>query len=632
MPLVSGHDLVVLDAPGATPDMPGLLLLGGPGGRYGRGWTPVALTSIEGLAEEAVRVLDAKGAAAGGNGTGTKLPSNPVELIETLPGVVFRCGLEPGDKVEFISEQAVKLCGYPVDYFIGKSNELLVELVHPAERQRFLGRMQRAAREGGEFTLELRILCANNVEKWVWLRGSVQQRDRERGAQLDGFAIDITSRKVEEERLEYLAKHDALTNVPNRSLFLEQLARSLQRADRHQEMLACLFIDLDRFKRVNDSFGHACGDEVLQLVAERLKQCVRGNDIIGRLGGDEFTVLLDGIEAPQDAAAAAHKILSLLSEPFVIGERKISMAASIGISCYPGDANDSESLLQNADAAMYEVKNAGRHGYRFYSADVSGRAHETLALANALREAVEADGLEVHYQPRVDLKSGSITGVEALARWHSAEFGEITPARFIPLAEDIGLIGQLGEKILDIACHQAAEWDKQGLEPVSISVNVTARQLRDGELPGRVERILANSGLDARRLELEVSGTARLQDQAIVLNVMRQLNSMGIRLAVDDFGAGQSSLQLLKEMPLSHVKVDRAFIGGVPARGKDVAIAEAIIAVAQRLGLRVVAEGVETKAQDDFARASGCDEAQGNLFSKPLRADSVTEFIGLNVH
>ncbi|HEX7046523.1 MAG TPA: EAL domain-containing protein [Gammaproteobacteria bacterium] len=552
------------------------------------------------------------------------------EIVSGLPGVVFRCGLAPKGRVDFMSEQVMDLCGTGRSHFVGHASERLLALVHPADRRRLLTALQRSMRGGEPFSLEHRIICAGGREKWLWHRGCVH--DKRTPPQLESFVVDITEKKHEEQQLAYLASHDALTGAANRSMFMEQTGKSIRRADRHDEMVACLFLDLDRFKRINDSFGHGVGDELLKQVSERLKRCVRGNDMIGRFGGDEFTVLLDGIARADDAAKVADKILEELLRPYDIRGRHFTISASIGISCYPGDAKDKAGLLKNADAAMYNVKSTGRRGYRFYAPEMSNQAFATLALANSLRAAIESDGLRLSYQPRVDLRTGRISGLEVLARWNSEEFGVVSPSRFITLAEDTGLIEPLGEWVLRNACRQAVAWDRDGLSPVRISVNLSPRQFHDERIAEQVAAVLEETRLPACRLEFEITESTLMQDHQAAADALRRLKNLGVKLSVDDFGTGYSSLNLLKKLPLDYLKIDQSFIAGVPDNPDDVAVTEAIIAMARRLNLGVVAEGIETEAQGIFVRSSGCREGQGHLFSRPACDPEIRNCLRQQVH
>ena len=570
-----------------------------------------------------------------GNGNGGTGQEQSVEelrqLVAGLPGVVFRCGFDPQGKVDFMNERIAEVCGYAQRRFMRRSSRRLLALVPQMERRQLLGAIDNSARTGKPFSLEHRVRCANGEERWLWHRGCIYQGRREH-PELESFVVDITERKCEEQELAYLASHDALTGVANRAMFMEQVAMSMQRADRHGEMVACLFLDMDRFKRVNDSFGHAFGDELLQQVAARLKRCVRGNDLIGRLGGDEFVVLLDGIAEPQDAVAAAQKILTELDKPYIIENRSFSSSASIGISCYPGDAKDRASLLRNADAAMYSVKSGGRDGYRFFSTEMSAQGFATLAISNALREAIDTEAVELFYQPRIDLHTGRTAGLEVFARWDSEEFGDVPPSRFIALAEDVGLMESLGDLILRKACAQISEWDRRSIAPHRFSINLSPQQFRNGALVRQIQVALDHAGLAPERLELEIPEATLMQDPVIAAETLQALRALGTLLSVAGFGTGYSSLQLLQKFHVNTLKVDRSLMQGVPDDRDEAAIAEAIVAMAKRLDLRVVAEGIETEVQGAFARSAGCDEGQGYLYGRPVSGKDVTGCLERHIH
>ena len=553
-------------------------------------------------------------------------------LIAGLPGVVYRFVMGRKGKVEYVSRQIADLCGVGPEHFMDQGSEKLALLIHPDNRMQVLRSVSRAARSRRPFALEHRIRCQNGAQKWVWHRGAVVRPDPGGPLHLEGFALDITERKRQERELAWLAQHDVLTGTANRGRFMEEVSACMQRAERHGEMLACLFLDIDRFKRINDTFGHAFGDELLRCIARRIRRCVRGNDVIGRLGGDEFVVLLDGITAPQDAAVAAQKILIELAAPFTIQGRRIKAGASIGISCYPGDAGDAASLLRNADAAMYSVKRTGRRAFRFYSEEMSGRAFETLALLGGLRDAIGSDAMNLCYQPRLDLRTGRVVAMEALARWHSEQYGNVPPARFIPLLEDAGMTEAFTSRVLNDACRQLSRWDAEGMPAARMAINLSARQFRNDTLPEQVEALLAEHRIAPERIEFEISELAVMEDHPAATESMHRLHRLGVRLAIDDFGSGSSSLHLLKQLPLEYLKVDRRFIAGVPSDDDDIALTEAIIAMGKRLGLRVVAEGIETEAQGVFVRANECDEGQGFLFSRPMPAEDAGEWLRRRLH
>lgn len=553
------------------------------------------------------------------------------ELVAGLPGVVFRCGIHAGGKVDFMNDRIAEICGHEQRRFMHRDSRRLLSLVPPLERRQLLSRIARSESSGEPFSMEHRIRCVNGEERWLWHRGCVY-RNRRSHAEFEAFVVDITERKAEEQELAYLASHDVLTGVANRAMFMDQVGKSMQRADRHNEMVACLFLDLDRFKRVNDSFGHAFGDEFLQEVSARLKRCVRGNDLVGRLGGDEFAVLLDGIANPEDAATAARKILVELQKPYDIDNRQFTSSASIGISCYPGDATDRTTLLRNADAAMYSVKSGGRDGYRFFSSTMSTQAFTTLAITNALRNAIEKESVQLFYQPRIDFHSNDIAGLEVLARWETEEFGEVSPSRFIALAEDVGLMDQLGELILRKACVQIVEWERAGTHAGRISLNLSPQQFRDDRLADRIRAVIDSCSVHPKRLELEISEATLMQDAAGAASRLRKLKESGITLSVGRFGTGYSSVQLLKKFPLDLLKMDRTLMHGVPDDKDQSIVVEATVAMAKRLGLRVVAEGIETAAQGTFARAAGCDEGQGYFYGRPVPRSAFAARAELDVH
>ncbi len=441
---------------------------------------------------------------------------------------------------------------------------------------------------------------------------------------------DISRFKEYETRLQFLAYHDALTHLPNRVQLQDQCKEAMLRAHRHGKQVGVLFIDLDRFKTINDSLGHAMGDRLLKAVAERLKKCVRETDTIARAGGDEFTILLDEINEPQDAAVAAEKLLSALSKPFTLGDHELVISASIGISCYPEDGGDTQILLKNADAAMYRAKEQGRNAYCFFSAEMNAHALETLVLTNGLRLALERNELLLHYQPRVDLTTGRIAGVEALIRWQHPERGLIPPVHFIPLAEETGLIVPIGEWVLKTACKQMRIWRDSSMPHFRMAVNLSVRQLRQAELAQRIASVLSETGLDADSLELEITESMIMQDPEETVKVLAELNAIGIALAIDDFGTGYSSLSYLKRFPIDYLKIDQSFVRGIPADADDVAITKTIIAVAKSLELRLIAEGIETHEQLAFLKAEGCKEGQGYLFSKPLPAENLEQLLREN--
>jgi diguanylate cyclase (GGDEF)-like protein len=441
-----------------------------------------------------------------------------------------------------------------------------------------------------------------------------------------GVSREITEKKRAEERIQYLATHDALTGLPNRDMFGQVLNIAIASAQRYERKLAVLFIDLDRFKIVNDTLGHEAGDALLNEMAVRLKECVRASDLVARLGGDEFGVLLQETGDALQVATVARKILSALMKPINLSDQECRVTASIGVCMYPGDGADEQALMKNAESAMYLAKEEGKNNFQFYSAKITTHSLERFTLEAGLRRALENDEFILHYQPKVDFKTSAISGVEALIRWRSP-LGIISPALFIPLAEETGLIVPIGRWVLRQACAQNMIWQRQGLPPTCMAVNLSARQFNDGELLKDIREALAESGMPPERLELEITEGMVMKDTERAIKLLTAIKAMGVRLAIDDFGTGYSSLAQLKRFPIDTLKVDRSFIRDIPNDSEDNAIAEAIIAMGQTLGLTVVAEGVETAEQAEFLRSRACDEMQGYYFSKPIEPEKFVELL-----
>lgn len=440
-------------------------------------------------------------------------------------------------------------------------------------------------------------------------------------------------RKLAEERIARMAFYDELTGLPNRAFFTRHLAYVIEHAKRRQSVGAVLSLDLDGFKTVNDTFGHQMGDELLRLTAARLESCLRQGDCItrprgdassentiARFGGDEFVIVLSDLGSMEDAAQVAHRIVRVLSEPFEFNGQDFRIGCSIGIAPYPSGQDTPEILLRNADAAMYHAKRSGGGNCQFYCDEMSRKARAALELESGLRHALERNEFELHYQPKVETTSGRVLGVEALIRWRSPTRGLISPLDFIPLAERTGLIVPIGDWVLRHACFQAQSWSEQGLPELSVAVNVSARQFRDGELPNLVRKALSDSGLQARRLELEITEDTLMDDARQSATVLSELRKIGVRIAIDDFGTGYSSLSYLRNFAVDTIKVDRSFVRDVVGNQDSAAITAAILAMTQSLRLEAVAEGVETTEQVEFLLQHGCPILQGFLFSRPLPA------------
>ncbi len=442
-----------------------------------------------------------------------------------------------------------------------------------------------------------------------------------------GSFTDISERKAAEERIHRLAHHDALTGLLNRFSLENRLVQALLSARRENEELAVMFIDLDRFKTINDTLGHHVGDTLLIEVGRRLHTCVRESDIVARLGGDEFVVAVTGMEAEMAAAHIADKIVAALCRPYLIAGNELHTSPSLGISIFPSDGEDAETLMKNADTAMYHAKELGRNNYQFFTSAMNAAAGERLRLEHDLRAALADGQFELHYQPQICASDNRVCGVEALVRWRHPQRGLIPPLKFIPIAEENGMIEALGEWVLDEACRQLAAWREQGLNTLRMAVNLSAHQLRSPTLVERVRTIMAKHGLGSGELELEVTESAAMADPERAIGQLKALRELGVGLAIDDFGTGYSSLAYLKLLPIQILKLDRAFVSDIESNENGAAISAATLALAHNLGLKVVAEGVETEEQRAFLAAHQCDFLQGYLFSKPLAADAATEFL-----
>lgn len=499
-----------------------------------------------------------------------------------------------------------------------------------------------AAVQGSDF-LERVLKHLETNESW---QGEVWNRHQDGSARLEWLTInrvqnpdgtirqlvavfsDIRDQKEVQARLHYLAYYDGLTGLPNRELFSDHLKLALVRARREHHLVALMFLDLDRFKNINDTLGHQMGDRVLSALAGRLRESVREGDTIARLGGDEFTVILPDLDSVDDAATVAEKILNGFSSPLGLDEQEFHLTASIGISIAPRDGEEIDTLLKNADTAMYQAKELGRNNYQFYTADMSARFSRWVALENDLRLALQSgSGLSMVYQPQLDIHTGRIVGVEALVRWQHKRLGDIPPASFIPIAEDSGLIAAVGEWVLRTACRDAKQWVERCGDEFRLAVNLSAHQLGQGDFVALVARVLEETGLEAKHLELELTETVLMTNAEATHAILHALNQMGIQLSIDDFGTGYSSLGYLKQFTIDKLKIDQSFVRDVASDPNDATIATSIIAMAHKLNLKVIAEGVETQEQLDFLRHYGCDQIQGFLFSRPSKAPDVGRFL-----
>jgi diguanylate cyclase (GGDEF)-like protein/PAS domain S-box-containing protein len=440
-----------------------------------------------------------------------------------------------------------------------------------------------------------------------------------------GIAIE---RKQSEDRIHHMAHHDPLTGLPNRSLLDDRVEQAMLYAQRYDRQLTVMFIDLDNFKLINDSLGHNAGDELLKTAAQRMVESVRSTDTVLRLGGDEFViVLLDQTGSASAVSSPLQKLHEAIAQPMMLAGKEVQITCSMGLATYPDDGMDSDTLLMHADAAMYRAKELGRNNYQFYTADMNRQVHEKLAMHEGLRNAIARNELFLMYQPQVDMRSGKIIGMEALIRWRHPELGVISPVTFIPVAEETALIVSIGEWVLHTACRQNKAWQDAGLPRSVVSVNVSARQFKEGDLIGRVARALNESGLQPQYLALELTESLIMQDLQQALETMEKLREMGVQLSIDDFGTGYSSLSALKKFPIARLKLDRSFVSDLPHDHDDKVIAMAVVSLGHQLNLRVVAEGIETQEQFAFLRDNGCDEMQGDYFSKPLLREEMLDLL-----
>lgn len=453
------------------------------------------------------------------------------------------------------------------------------------------------------------------------LEGQVAQRTNELRSANEKLKQDLEERKRVEQSVRHMAHHDALTGLPNRALFRDRLTHAMAQADRYHQILAVLFLDLDRFKAINDTLGHNVGDQLLKMAAERIRSCIRDCDTVARLGGDEFTIIVDDIIEVQDAAVVAQKILDTLSQPFILHGHEVFISVSIGVTLYPNDDENADNLLRNADSAMYRAKEYGRNNYQFYVADMNVKARERLMLESQLRRALDRNEFMLYYQPRVDLFTGRVIGAEALLRWRHPDMGLVPPVQFIPILEETGMIIPVGEWVLQQASAQNRAWQELGLPPIRMAVNLSVRQFIQKDLAESVLAIIERAGLLPEYLELEITEDLLLENNQTNIVTLTKLRNRGVHISIDDFGTGYSSLSYLKRLPIDTLKIDQSFLRDIDNDPDNKAITSAIIAMAASLHLNVLAEGVETEEQLSFLRAQGCNEVQGFSFSQPLTAD-----------
>jgi diguanylate cyclase (GGDEF)-like protein/PAS domain S-box-containing protein len=548
-------------------------------------------------------------------------------LIESVTDYIYNVRVEDGVPVKTVhSPSCIAVTGYSSEEYEADPH-LWFRMVHEEDREAVMNQSKIVLSGWAAAALEHRIIHKNGAVRWVKNTPVPRYDERQRLLSYDGLVVDITERKLAEHKLKHVAYYDSLTDLPNRELFSDRLRQAQIQARRHGSMLAVMFLDLDRFKSINDTLGHTIGDLLLRSVSERLLHCVREGDTVARLGGDEFIILLADMTQAQAATTVAKKIHGALLKSFALSGQEFFITTSIGISLFPSDGADADTLIKNADLAMYQAKAQGRNNYQFYTPAMNAGSLRRLVLESNLRKALEREEFILHYQPVVELSSGRITGTEALVRWQHPELGLLHPVEFIPLAEETGLIIPLGGWILEKVCIQAKAWQKSGFSPIRMSVNLSMRQFTHNAVTGTVSKALEKSDLDPGLLELELTESAVMQNAKQTIAALHELKSTGIQLSLDDFGTGYSSLSYLKNLPLNKLKLDQSFVNSLARQSTNEAISKAIIGLAHSLNLQVIAEGVETVDQLELLRSLRCDEVQGYLFSRPMPAEEMTRLV-----
>lgn len=548
------------------------------------------------------------------------------QLAGHIPQVFWICEADRHRAI-YVSPAYEELTGVDPETLKTRAHGWL-DFVHPDDRQQVMTARREAA--SGRYDQTFRIVRPDGAMRWVRDRAFPVYDADGSVYRIAGICEDITEKKAAEERLAQLAHFDILTGLPNRALFLDRLRQAMTLARRHDRATGMMFLDLDRFKLANDTFGHSAGDRLLKHVAERLADCVREGDTIGRFGGDEFGIVLADMRTPEDVRLVAQKIVDMLQFPFELEGHEVFITASIGISLYPADSDDEMELMKNADTAMYRAKESGRNRYEFYSRDMNVRSLQRLSLESNLRRALERGEFLLHYQPKASLATRQITGFEALLRWAAGGQKLVSPADFVPLLEDTGLIVPVGEWVIDTACRQLVAWREAGVRMVPIAINLSARQFREKNLAAAVERMLRAHDIHPRLLEIEITESSLMANSEVAVRTLSHLKALGLRLSVDDFGTGYSSLAYLRRFPLDTLKIDRSFVNEVTTNADGANITRAIIGMSHNLGLNVVAEGVETEAQLAFLYAEGCGEMQGHYFSPPLPAEDSVQWLREN--
>jgi diguanylate cyclase (GGDEF)-like protein/PAS domain S-box-containing protein len=540
------------------------------------------------------------------------------------------------------TDQVARIFGMRPEHF-PKTLAGLLELIHPEDRDLVQNSLLEGVAKEQRSSLYYRILVPDGGQRVIQSQMGPVRDESNRVEGMVGIFQDVTNQKQAEERIHFLAYYDNLTGLANRFLFKDRVTQALAYAQRHRVFAAILYMDLDHFKLVNDTLGHAVGDLLLQAVAERLKKCVRRSDSVARdvdphsqsclarLGGDEFTVLLNNLRDPEDAARVAQLINRELAKPFQVSQHEVFTTVTIGIACFPANGSNLDALLKNADTAMYSAKTLNRSGYQFYSQSMNEQAEERLALEADLRRALDRDEFVVYLQPQIDLRTGAIVGAEALIRWNHPTRGVLSPSLFLSVAEDIGLGAALGEWVLRTACTQAKGWIASGHPSIQLSVNLSNSQFHDSNLTQKVAHVLASTQFPPELLDLEFTETIAVGNPERAVAALQDLRDLGLHLSLDDFGTGFSSLRHLQQYPINALKIDQSFVQNIVTNKRDASITRTVIAMGHDLGLRIIAEGVETQEQLDFLREHGCEEIQGYIVSRPLPTDQFIPFVSKHI-
>jgi diguanylate cyclase (GGDEF)-like protein/PAS domain S-box-containing protein len=536
-------------------------------------------------------------------------------------------------QVTYLNAVAEKLTGWPREEAVGRPLSEVFRLIDSSSREKVQNPMLLAIRQNKTVGLTPNCALVRRDGSEAAIEDSAAPIHDRRGHVTGAVMVfhDVSAARAVSARMAYLAQHDSLTDLPNRILLKDRLIQSMSLAQRHRQKLAVLYLDVDRFKHINDSLGHGIGDRLLQSVAQRLLLCVRSSDTVSRHGGDEFVILLADAVHAQDAIVSVDKILRALAAPHLIEQHDLSITASIGIAVYPDDGTDAETLMKHADFAMLHAKDSGRNNYQFFKPEMNVRVLERQSLESSLRHALEQQQFVLHYQPKINLETGAVVGAEALIRWRHPERGLLAPVHFIPVAEESGFIVPISRWVVREGCRQARAWQDAGLPPLRVAINISAVELRSKDFIAGIRAILADTGLEPRYLELEFTESFLMNDSQSATAVLHDLRQMGVHLALDDFGTGYSSLSYLKRFPIDTLKIDQSFVRDLMTDADDASIVRAVLSMGESLNLLVVAEGVETRDQLNFLREHACPQGQGFYFSHPVVAGEFSQLLGRSV-